>query len=414
MLDLRTSHHQSSAARGVHTNLVALQWIWVPLSIYAVGRVVGALLLAWASRFQAATPIIAFDDTAENYFVFEAHSADPGYSGVVTNWDGQWYQFIATDGYQPADSALDPVAARAWAFPPLYPKIVGALMRLSGWDFHTAGTAVSLVFGAIAMVLIYRMAQPRAGDLGAAGLVAVVNCFVTAPLLQVTYSESLGLAITCWALLHVGRGQYWWAIIPVTLLAFTRIITPPLALVALVSWACRRRSGGLDRPQHKTAGLVALMLVALTGAYYWSLSSGFARGTYENDRAMSVASGLSINYFAFFGAVSPVAVLIPTCVAGVAILTAWSQRRFWGVEMATWAAFYPLFVLAVTPPTTGLLRYLLLAFPFGLLFVGTPLTPRPRRIALIIIGCAFFLVLQVVWVRYSFLPPVEGSPVFMP
>ena len=82
--------------------------------------------------------------------------------------------------------------------------------------------------------------------------------------------------------------------------------------------------------------------------------------------------------------------------------------------MAASGGLDPLFLLAVTPPTSGLLRYLLLAFPFGLLFVGTPLTPRPRRIALIVIGCAFFLVLQVVWVRYSFLPPAEGSPIFMP
>ncbi|HVD23850.1 MAG TPA: hypothetical protein VNC23_12220, partial [Lapillicoccus sp.] len=61
----------------------------------------------------------------------------PGYWVVMANWDGQWYQQIADVGY-PNPLPLDDtghVDMNAWAFFPLYPMIVGALMRLTGGDF---------------------------------------------------------------------------------------------------------------------------------------------------------------------------------------------------------------------------------------------------------------------------------------
>ena len=74
--------------------------------------------------------------------------------------------------------------------------------------------------------------------------------------------------------------------------------------------------------------------------------------------------------------------------------------RTWGVELRTWFAIYPIFLLFVAGVHTGMLRYLLLAFPLGLLMIGSPepgTIPR-KRAALVAAVCAVSLALQIPWV----------------
>jgi hypothetical protein len=94
---------------------------------------------------------------------------------------------------------------------------------------------------------------------------------------------------------------------------------------------------------------------------------------------------------------------------------AWAERGRLGPELATWAAVYPVFVLAATPPTPGFLRYFMFAFPFGVAAVGPKDARRSRRLLGVLLTCAVMLVLQYLWVRYSFVvDPDPSRPVLNP
>ena len=99
------------------------------------------------------------------------------------------------------------------------------------------------------------------------------------------------------------------------------------------------------------------------------------------------------------------------------ILAAWfvrlaiSDRGRLGPELAAWAAVYPVFVLAVTPPTPGFFRYFMLAFPLSVGAVGSRETPMRRRLVSVAVVCVVLLILQYLWVRFSFVvDPDPGEP----
>ena len=77
--------------------------------------------------------------------------------------------------------------------------------------------------------------------------------------------------------------------------------------------------------------------------------------------------------------------------------------RTWGLEVRTWLAIYPIFLLFVAGVHTGMLRYLLLAFPLALLLVGSPQpgTIPPKRAALVLTVSVIGLALQVPWVAHA-------------
>src|SRR5689334_15878101 len=68
--------------------------VWFPLAVFAATRTVDALLIVAASHHQVA--LVARDP---NYHLNYPSPADPGYTLVAANWDGQWYRRIAAVGY---------------------------------------------------------------------------------------------------------------------------------------------------------------------------------------------------------------------------------------------------------------------------------------------------------------------------
>jgi hypothetical protein len=87
--------------------------------------------------------------------------------------------------------------------------------------------------------------------------------------------------------------------------------------------------------------------------------------------------------------------------------------RTWGVEVRTWFAIYPIYLLFVVGVHTGVLRYLLLAFPLAMLTVGSPqpgTLPR-KRAALLVLVSVIGLVLQIPWVSHALVvTPLAGKP----
>ena len=343
------------------------------------------------------------------YFVHTPVSADPGYLGVATNWDGQWYRFIATDGYLPHHVDASWEAGWAWAFPPVYPKLVSLVMRIAGWEYPVSAVLLSLILGAVAVVLIYRLAEPRVGALGASGLVTMVCVFPSAPLFQVAYAESAALLLVAWSMLHLSHRQYWWASLPLVILSFTRLITPALGFVIVFHLWIRHTTGQERLSMTEKVAAAVYLTISLAGIATWSLVAGLLGGGVGSTRAGAALAGYRGGYFGYFWAVSPVlggALIVLFLVWVGYALGSW---RSWGPEMAAWAAGYPLFIALVTYPTTGLIRYLLLAFPLGMAFVGNSSQSPRRRVVLILVAAAAGMTLQALWVRYALVVPASGA-----
>ncbi len=378
---------------------------WLPVLVFLVSRLVDGVVLAVAGHRQIALPDPALHRATA---VDHATAADPGYLELLSNWDGQWYQFLATRGYHlPAPGASNAEDSLwSWAFPPGFPMTVRVLMESTGLSFPVAVSVVNLVAGAVAMVLLHRLVDRTAGPFAALSIVAVTCLAPTALLLQVAYSESLALALLCAVLLLLHRRRYWWALVAVVALSLTRVITAPLAIVvAAHAWSRFRSQDGSRPGRGEWLGMGVLAFASLAGAFLWAFIVGLVVG--DQTGATSRPGMLSkLGWFsqldAEFGVAGP---LVLAGLLLVLFLASRTQRiAALGIELATWLWCYPLFVFAVTEIHTGILRYLLLCLPLPLLFVLRPSDGRVRvqHVASLATVLLVSFGLQVWWISQSF------------
>jgi hypothetical protein len=120
---------------------------------------------------------------------------------VWARWDSDWFLRIAHNGYSWPSSTP--------AFFPLYPFLVAGL----GWAFagHTvlAGVVVSLVAGAAAFALLYRLTCARLGADAALRTVVFLALAPTSLFFGAVYSESLFLLLAVATFLAAERGRFW-------------------------------------------------------------------------------------------------------------------------------------------------------------------------------------------------------------
>ncbi|HEY0258343.1 MAG TPA: hypothetical protein VGC18_00705 [Lacisediminihabitans sp.] len=173
---------------------------WVILLVgYGLSRILttGLLAGAWALASTQGWTIAHFD-------------GNPGFLGYLQSWDGPYYRQVALHGYPtslPADSAGN-VEKNAWAFLPLYPMIVRAIMAVTGLDFAVAGVLVALVFGAAATFALHRLLLQRFGSTTALWG-ALFFCFGPMSfVLEVTYAESVFLFFMFCALAAMMSRRY--------------------------------------------------------------------------------------------------------------------------------------------------------------------------------------------------------------
>jgi hypothetical protein len=393
--------------------------IWLPLALFALTRLYGFVVIALAARHQVALP----SPDHPGIYQFTAHPDSPGYLALITNWDGQWYERIATVGYHlPAPGDPQPKDALwAFAFLPLFPVVVGAMMTATGLSFGVCVTVLNLVAGGAAMVVMFALVERTAGRFAAGAAVLFSCCFVAAPLFQAAYSESISLLLVCTILLLVARRQYGWALPVVVLLSLTRLVTPPLAIVVLVHAFVRYRRRAQDPIRRiEVVGITVLGVVSAASVSLWStITSAITSGvTVTGATRGDVPNAVVVGRFGWFtnayehigwiGVVGLALLVVLIVVVACSRLTA-----SWGVEVRTWFAIYPIYLLFVAGVHTGMFRYLLLAFPLGLLLVGSPARgtiPR-RRAALVGALCAISLALQVPWVSHALVvTKLAGKP----
>jgi len=390
-------------------------WVQV-LAVYAVARVVSAVVLVVVARAQVANPWTP---------------ASPGYlefTGLM--WDAGWYRQIAADGY-PAELPRGPdgtVQQNAWAFFPLFPLLVRGLVALTGAPWHAAGPLLALGLGAVAVLLVHaavRLGAPRAVRAWPGlplATVALVAAAPAGPVLQVAYTESLALALVAGTLVLLIRRRYPAAALTVLALGFTRAVALPMAVVVLVHAVARlrrARAGGERVGRSDVLGLVGLLAAAGTSGLVWPLICATVTGVpdaYLQTQAawrgrpdvVPVLPWLDVARWLWGDAGT--FVLLVVLVAVGALLLSPPARRL-GPELQAWTAGYLGYLVGVIEPGTSLVRFGMLAFPLGAVLAGAVRSPSARRVwlgALLVAGVA----LQVawIWVLWRLTPPSGWPP----
>jgi hypothetical protein len=387
------------------------------LAFYALTRLFAVGVVLIAGRHQIAGPANLLEP-----FPSGSRSATPGYWMIMTNWDGQWYRAIATHGYPgtlPVDAAGQ-VVQNAWGFYPLYPLLVGALMWVTGLSFTLVGPAVSLVLGAVAVVVLFRLVQEALGTAAAAMAIVLTCTFMSATVLQAAYTESLALLLVCGCLLLLRRRRYAWMALVIVLLALTRNVVLAMAPVILLHGAVRWRARADDefpiRDRLAVGGLAALG-VAATGLWPGIAAVVTGDASAYTQTMAAWGNGLQVVIAwprTFLDRAGPEGLLLFVLLLFLLLgLLARPAARRWGPELWGWAVAYPCYLILATVVGYSTPRHWLLAFPLALLVVDLIRVLRSRLVRACVLGVTACggLALQWVWVT-NFL--VVSNPGYQP
>jgi len=200
--------------------------------VWVATRAFSAVLLLVVARTQEAT---VWTPASPSY---------AQYTGAM--WDASWYRLIAEEGY-PDGLPVGPdgrVPQTAWAFFPLFPALVRAVVAVTGASWDVAAPTLALVLGTAAALVVHRVVAaavarsslaPRVGRALPLASVALLGASAAAPVLQVAYTESLALlllAAVLWCLVE----RWYLAAVPLVLgLGLTRAVALPVAVAGLVT-----------------------------------------------------------------------------------------------------------------------------------------------------------------------------------
>lgn len=397
------------------------RWMLVPLTIFGLTRMISGYLLSVGAQRQ-----VALTEDSPAYHLTTPTDASPGYLGVISNWDGQWFRSIAESGYPvPLPMEDGQVVQNEWAFSPGYPTLVRLVMMLTRTDFPLAATVVSLVCSGLAVLLVYRLLMTRADSFVATTAVLGLCSFPASPILQVAYSESLALLLVVTALVLLTQRRYGWLVVVAFALCLTRPLTLPLAAVIGVHWLVRwRRSDDLFPVRDRLwAGGAALASAMFMGV--WPLIAAVVTGTTDAFTATIAAwpgnsgdQGLLTNWLVLAATgVGPVTVFVLMVLMFLLYAVFRRGSRNLGADVRAWSLIYPVYMLAVTRPNAGVLRYLVLAV--GVLWPLPDLVPeRESRVqfvvrwAMPILFAIASMVGQYYWVTRIFI--INGDPGMQP
>jgi len=177
--------------------------------------------------------------------VLAAHLDYGGHlGGPLRSWDAQHYLEVAAQGYPRVAPMLDGhLTYSNTAFEPVFPFLI-RVVALLGFSETVAGLVVSILAGALAVLLVWRLGAVIFDEM--VGWNAAL-CFAAFPGMAVVwgllYSECVGIALAALCL-YLLMGERWvWAGLAGALATATSPMALPLAVAALVPVAqgARRR-----------------------------------------------------------------------------------------------------------------------------------------------------------------------------
>ncbi|MFC7430818.1 MULTISPECIES: hypothetical protein [unclassified Agrococcus] len=334
---------------------------------------VGRALAIWAASRVVSTALLAAFAAAQGANVYT--DASPSVVELSTIWDARWYEHVAAFGYpdvlpREADGGI---ADNAWAFMPVYPMLVRALVRL-GLDWELAALGIAWIASAAFAVLAHRLLRetiPRHASFA----LALVLLGPVSPLLQVGYAESLHLALLAGALLAL-RHRSWGmlaALVPLVALARPSGLAVALALVVVLAHAVLRRPDAWPTRDRVVLGVMAAWALACGLAWpaYAAIRTGEPgayvatelgwRAPYVGPMALVPGTGWVAGAQWWLGGAG-LSLLALAVGGGVWLLARRATRAAMGVEAWAWTVAYLLYLLAVWFPQSSTFRILLPAF----------------------------------------------------
>lgn len=390
------------------------RFLAVVLLSYAACRLVSGIILAIVATRQVPT---GWTGPEVDYLTFTAQ------------WDGQWYELIATHGYPrtlPTDS-LGLVQQNAWAFYPLFPFLTRALMDLTHLDFYWVASSLSLVLGFVAAGAMALLLRDRIGERFTIAAVVLWASMPAAVVLQVGYTEAMAMALLTLFLLALSREQWMWALLLALLLGVTRPIAVPLAVVTLVALWQRWRQRE-ERPLTTATilqGLVTLAGCGLSGLLWPAIAAAVTGQRDAYTTTMSSWRGsrtivpftpwLDMSRYYFGNTWGPVWLTVTFVLIAVMVLGPWALRL--GAQLRTWSLAYPAYLFVVLDPFTSIFRYLIPLFSLAPILIGAagyPLWRTWRRWVWVRFGVLLvaFVIGQWYWtdILWRFIPPTDYPP----
>jgi len=389
----------------------------IPLVIlgYLLCRAFSAVLMIWLAHHQPVQGIPGGPSGAQ-----------PSYWDEARMWDGRWYGQIVERGYPKTLPTTQDggVEQNAWAFLPLYPLAVKALMAITGASFSVAGSLLSLTFGCAAVCGMAILLRERIGAPAALASVIVFSALPPSVTLQMTYTESLALLVLVGFLLAV-RTEAW---IPAGILALTmgltRPIAAPMTLVVLAVAAARWRDRRA-RPMKLAdwRGIAIAFSGCVVGAVLWTGIAGWVTGNpraYLETQSAWRADGVVFfkpwftNFSLIFGPVGAVVALVVLFTV-FTLMVSGPWARALGPELLSWTVAYAAYLVATVDVWTSTYRYAMFLFPLVPIGLGVAWRRREERM-LVWFRCAVFVTLALGWQVWwgwtllRFVPPL-GNPI---
>lgn len=359
--------------------------------VYVAARAVTTAFVLGLASVQAANPW-----TGASPDLFE-------YSNL---WDARWYQVILAAGY-PADLPLiddGHVAENAWAFLPVYPALVGAVMLL-GVSWNVASVLVATLAGLGAALVFHRL-MSRFLEPDRALFAVVLFCVApVAPIMQFGYAESLGFLWLALALLLLVDRRYAWLFPVIAVWSFTRPGALAFALALGLHWLWRwfRRDREAFPVRERVLAASVAVFAGLAGlawpAIVWA-ATGELHGYTETElawRSAYIGYEELVPFTAWFqsggwwlGQPLGTIVVIALIVAFGLVIASPAVRRL-GIDIRLWSISYTLYLLAVFFPQSSTFRILAPLFPL----LGAVALPRATWYRWAVV--ALSLALQLGW-----------------
>jgi hypothetical protein len=384
-----------------------------------------AVIVVWASGRFVTTVFLMFyaANQAENPWT----TSSPSLFDFSSLWDGRWYNIIAVSGYPSQLPLTDDghVGENQWAFLPVFPSLSRLLMNF-GFDWNTAGIAVSLAAGLGASIYLFRLIAVFAPPSQALFTVTLFSVAPTSPMLQLAYAESLQMLLVAASLYYLTQHRYGMVLFLGTVLAFTRPGALALALTVLLHAVVRfaHRSSTPFPTRERVTVLLTAVWLALAGLA-WPVIAGLVTGTpsayFDTELAWRSSYIGHVELVPFtpwiLGAqwwaqtqwnipeLWAYVALGGVIAIGIMLLLLPAARRL-GTDIRLWCLSYGLYLLAVFFPQSSTFRILAPLFP-GL---GILAAPQSRVYRLSLVGV--FLVAQFLWIGaawavsdYDWTPP---------
>jgi mannosyltransferase PIG-V len=383
-------------------------WWLLPLGVFLLTRVVDAGLLLSLVHHQLPASQIA--DTG----VVPTLRDPASYLNLIQNWDGQWFRLIAEHGYPTTLPRQDgAVLQNQWAFYPLFPFLVRALMTVTTLSYGVVAGLLNIVLSATGMCLVFRMISRRADTFAGVMTVLVLGTFPSAVVFQAAYSEALTFLLLVTSLYFLEQRAYGRVLVTGVLLSLTRPIVLPLALAVVIHGGVRRHARAEDpfphREQMKVVGLAASLVAsfALWPVIAW-LSTGESRAFLSSMDAWKSSAQRTSGWESWlsqsFGGDWVALALVVVAVGAQLFFLFRPAARLWSPELRGWSLSYAAYLLVSTRPQSSFIRHLIMAiipwWPFP--EAGQRVVTRRQQVAIASLVAAGGFVAQYFWLRWFF------------